>query len=423
MRFPLTLVLLFSHSFVLGARPTKRFYHTHDYYVLEHDPRTGASLEDCARALGVEVVEQAGELVNHWLVRVPKHMQRRDGVDVVLSSLASLRSLASGNSSLSARSASNLHARELSSSIRWLDRQEPRQLAKRAPPPMGQDTDPPNSVEAVAERLDIHDPLFPEQWHLINTQNPEHSMNVTGLWDLGFTGKGVISALVDDGLDYEHPDLAPNFVGFIYKIHSPWSLMRTERQWAKGSHDFNDHQDLPTPKLFDDHHGTRCAGQIGAFKNDACGVGIAWDSKIAGLRILSGKITEVDEAASLNFGFQETSIYSCSWGPPDDGRSMDAPGYLIEKAFVNGITNGRGGKGSIFVFASGNGAPYDDQCNFDGYTNSIYSVTVAAVDHQGLHPYYSEACAANLVVAYSSGGGESIVSHLCNPCSMCSSWR
>ena len=46
-------------------------------------------------------------------------------------------------------------------------------------------------------------------------------MNVTGLWDLGFTGKGVISALVDDGLDYEHPDLAPNFVGFIYKIYSP----------------------------------------------------------------------------------------------------------------------------------------------------------------------------------------------------------
>ena len=45
-------------------------------------------------------------------------------------------------------------------------------------------------------------------------------MNVTGLWDLGFTGKGVISALVDDGLDYEHPDLAPNFVGFIYKFYS-----------------------------------------------------------------------------------------------------------------------------------------------------------------------------------------------------------
>jgi kexin len=42
------------------------------------------------------------------------------------------------------------------------------------------------------------------------------------------------------------------------------------------------------------------------------------------------------------------------------------PGYLVEKAFVNGIYNGRGGKGSVFVFASGNGAWSDDQCNFDG---------------------------------------------------------
>jgi subtilisin family serine protease len=37
-------------------------------------------------------------------------------------------------------------------------------------------------------------------------------MNVTGLWKEGVTGKGVISALVDDGLDYESDDLKPNFV-------------------------------------------------------------------------------------------------------------------------------------------------------------------------------------------------------------------
>ena len=221
MRLPLTLALLLSHSFVLGARPTKRFYHSHDYYVLEHDPHAGASLEDCARALGVEVVEQAGELVNNWLVRIPKHMQRRDGMDIVLSSLTSLRSLASENPSLVARSTSDPHAGELSSSIRWLDRQEPRQRTKRAPPPIRPDPDSPNSVESVAERLDIHDPSFPQQWHLINTQNPEHSMNVTGLWDLGITGKGVISALVDDGLAYEHPDLAANFVRLVVNYIPP----------------------------------------------------------------------------------------------------------------------------------------------------------------------------------------------------------
>lgn len=162
--------------------------------------------------------------------------------------------------------------------------------------------------------------------------------------------------------------------------------------------------------LSDDHHGTRCAGQIAAVKNNVCGVGIAYDSKVAGIRILSGPITDIDEAAALNYAFQNTSIYSCSWGPPDDGRSMEGPSYLIKKAVVNGIQNGRDGKGSIFVFASGNGAAHGDQCNFDGYTNSIYSVTVAAVDYKGLHPYYSEACAANMVVAYSSGSGNHIVS-------------
>lgn len=137
------------------------------------------------------------------------------------------------------------------------------------------------------------------------------------------------------------------------------------------------------------------------------------------MRILGGPITYVDEASALNYGFQKVSIYSCSWGPRDDGRRMDGPGYLVRKAVVNGINEGRNGKGSIFVFASGNGGDSHDQCNFDGYTNSIYSVTVSTVDHKGLHPSYSEACAANLVVAYSSGSGKHIVSAtFCHFCSI-----
>lgn len=82
---------------------------------------------------------------------------------------------------------------------------------------------------------------------------------------------------------------------------------------------------------------------------------------------------------------------------------------MIQKAIVNGIVNGRGGLGSLFVFASGNGAASGDQCNFDGYTNSIFSVTVGAIDYTGASPYYSEACAANMIVTYSSGSGKSIV--------------
>ena len=82
---------------------------------------------------------------------------------------------------------------------------------------------------------------------------------------------------------------------------------------------------------------------------------------------------------------------------------MEAPSLLVQKAMLNGIQNGRDGKGSVYVFASGNGAHSGDQCNFDGYTNSIYSVTVASIDYKGQHPYYSESCAANMVTTYSSG--------------------
>ena len=131
---------------------------------------------------------------------------------------------------------------------------------------------------------------------------------------------------------------------------------------------------------------------------------------MAGVRILSGPISDADEAAALNYAYQDNDIYSCSWGPPDDGRSMEAPDGLILKALVNGIHEGRGGKGSIFVFAAGNGGSAEDQCNFDGYTNSIFSITVGAFDRKGLHPYYSELCAAMMVVAPSSGSGDHIVS-------------
>lgn len=139
-------------------------------------------------------------------------------------------------------------------------------------------------------------------------------------------------------------------------------------------------------------------------------MGIAHESKVAGVRILGGPLTGADEAIALNYGYQNVSLYSCSWGPRDDGRTMEGPNYLVRKAVVNGINNGRSGKGSIFVFASGNGGISRDQCNYDGYTNSIYSVTVSSVDYSGEVPAYSEACAANMISAYSSGRGKYIVS-------------
>ena len=45
----------------------------------------------------------------------------------------------------------------------------------------------------------------------------------------------------------------------------------------------------------------------------------------------------------------------CLFRPEDDGKTFDGPGPLAREAFYRGIKNGRGGKGNIFVWASGNG--------------------------------------------------------------------
>ncbi|BFZ53720.1 pheromone processing endoprotease [Savitreella phatthalungensis] len=243
--------------------------------------------------------------------------------------------------------------------------------------------------KSMMDEFALRDPIIDAQWHLFNRHFAGHDINVTGVWRQGIHGRGVTVSLIDDGIDMDSRDLGENY-------------------YAAGSYDFNDHNDRPSPKLFDDYHGTRCAGEIAALRNDVCGIGIAHEAKLSGLRILSARITDADEALALNYDFHNNHIYSCSWGPPDDGKSMEGPSELIERAFINGIRNGRNGKGSIFVFASGNGAMQEDNCNFDGYTNSIYSITIGAIDRMDFHPYYSELCAPQLAVTYSSGSGEYI---------------
>lgn len=266
----------------------------------------------------------------------------------------------------------------------------PKTLSKRAPVVDLSNDKLALPLAEATKRLGIDDPLFSKQWHLINVNYPGNDVNVSGVWYDGITGEGVTVLIVDDGLDYESQDL--------------------QRAFSKeGSWDFNTNSNLPKPLLNDDYHGTRCASEIAAEKgNDYCGIGVAYNSKVSGIRILSGPITSEDEAASLIYNMDVNDIYSCSWGPPDDGKSMQLPDLIVKAAMVQGVLDGRQGKGALYVFASGNGGFHGDNCNFDGYTNSIYSITVGAIDHKGLHPPYSESCSAVMVTTYSSGSGEHI---------------
>ncbi|KAK9367381.1 peptidase S8/S53 domain-containing protein [Lipomyces kononenkoae] len=358
-----------------------RDYENRDYYAVEIEWNSrdlvhsgcdlSCQIDEFARDMGLRFEEPLGSLENHYLFSMSRFVStggsgKDDHVSVKLK-----------------KRVGDVHP------VRYFEKMKKKKLYKRAAIP-----DPPTDsslvpLKEVEETLGIRDPEFEKQWHLMNPLQPGHDVNVSGVWLQNITGEGIVTAIVDDGLDYESDDLRDNF-------------------FAKGSYDFNDPGPLPKPRLADDKHGTRCAGEIAAVKNNVCGVGVAYDSKVAGIRILSKEITDADEAAALNYQMQDNHIYSCSWGPPDDGKAMDAPGLLIKRAFINGVQNGRSGLGSVFVFASGNGAMNGDNCNFDGYTNSIYSITVGALDRQGLHPYYAEDCSAQLVVTYSSGSGDHI---------------
>ena len=73
--------------------------------------------------------------------------------------------------------------------------------------------------------------------------------------------------------------------------------------------------------------------------------------------------------------------------------------HIYASLLVIIATQGRGGKGSIFVWANGNGGPSDD-CAADGYSSSIYTISIGAVSVTGEQSYYDEDCSAKMVSAY-----------------------
>merc|ERR1712038_2016725 len=225
-----------------------------------------------------------------------------------------------------------------------------------------------------------------DMWYLNRRDDP--NMKVEEAWDLGMSGQGVAVTIVDDGIEKDHPDLVQNY--------DPLS-----------STDVNDNDRDPNPRYDSrdsNRHGTRCAGQVAAASNNSnCIVGIAYNAKIGGIRMLDGPINDAVEAKSLSFNSDHIDIYSSSWGPNDDGKTVDGPGKLTSSAFEQGVTQGRDGKGSIFVWASGNGGRYRDNCNCDGYSPSIYTITVSSTTERGQIPWYSEPCSATIATTYSSG--------------------
>ncbi|XP_012548749.1 furin-like convetase isoform X2 [Bombyx mori] len=232
----------------------------------------------------------------------------------------------------------------------------------------------------------LNDPKWPHMWYL--NRGGGLDMNVIPAWREGITGRGVVVTILDDGLETDHPDLVANYD-------------------PAASYDVNGLDPDPQPRydvIDSNRHGTRCAGEVAATANNSlCAVGVAFGARVGGVRMLDGDVTDVVEARSLSLNPQHVDIYSASWGPDDDGKTVDGPGLLATRAFIEGVTKGRNGKGSIFVWASGNGGKEHDNCNCDGYTNSIWTLSISSATERGDVPWYSEKCSSTLAATYSSG--------------------
>ncbi|KAF6772824.1 hypothetical protein AHF37_07295, partial [Paragonimus kellicotti] len=207
-----------------------------------------------------------------------------------------------------------------------------------------------------------------------------YDLNVYPVYALGVSGKDVNALILDDALDTEHFDLKDNFNPHI-------------------SINLNDgHVSFRGPSRFmgeDDRHGTQCAGLLAAVaNNDYCSHGVAYRAKVGIVRMLAGVVTDILEATSMAHMSEVVDIYVASWGPKDDGQTMDKPRSHASAFLLRAASHGRRGNGSLFIFASGNGGHLGDHCGADGFIGSPSVIAVTALDNKGMKAIYSESCAS-----------------------------
>lgn len=242
------------------------------------------------------------------------------------------------------------------------------------------------------------DRYFRQQWTFLNVGQgggtPGEDANVLPVWDSGVLGTGVLVAVVDDGADLKHPDLSGNV-------------------FAGGSYNYNTGTTDPgstDPQSEDAQHGTAVSGIILAEANNGIGVaGVAPAAKLAAYNFLVSNTT-VTEVDAMTRAAADIFISNNSWGPGPGGygyfRSSSA---AWRGAIETGLTTGRGGKGTVYVLAAGNGASsplgeLGDISNTNGYANFYGVIAVCAVDDRGTVSAYSEPGANLWVCAPSSSG-------------------
>jgi subtilisin family serine protease len=243
---------------------------------------------------------------------------------------------------------------------------------------------------------------FPGQWQLDKqTSGAVVDVNIRGAWNRGLTGAGVTIGIVDNGVEYTHPDLAPN-----YSAADSWDFYD------------NDAEPLPVTAESTDRHGTTMSGLAAARGGNGIGItGAAPNASLAVLRAVppSGgwdfsNTTDnqrfIDALRYHSTGPTPTiDIKNLSWGESGRWVAFTHGADAYEQAVIESTA-----AGTIFVKAAMNNRleAQNGPLNNEGDANKqlinhlAEVITVAAVNSQGRFAEYSN-WGASLSAAVPSG--------------------
>lgn len=229
------------------------------------------------------------------------------------------------------------------------------------------------------------DPLVANQWHLNNTVNAGGDLNVMPVYDMGYTGAGVVVGILeagDDNFDVDHPDLGGNWNSVHSMATTPFST------WAS------------------QFHATAVAGLVGAVANNGEGIaGVAYGSTMARLR--NG--TMLVRGNAMQWKYNSIPVKTNSWGPANPPFQFPAhtESDFVMDALERGIRYGRGGRGTVYLFASGNAGP-TDRVDYEPLGSSRWTLAIGAVDETLAPASYSQGGTSLFATTFSGGDGAPI---------------